>query len=176
MTDMTSQESAEEKNEALQPPNSAETKDAAGKESAASHHQAASEIPESRKSLTEDGTGAPVRSAVMRFGDKQYVVYPGKDIELPAPKGFAESAIEVTEVMMATVGTPEKNGVVIGSPLIEGASVALQRIGEVKVRRELNFKRRRRKGSSKRTKGVRIHSMVCHVEAINLPADTALQV
>ncbi|MCY4006530.1 MAG: bL21 family ribosomal protein [Rhodobacteraceae bacterium] len=165
-----SQESAEEKNEALQPPNSSKTKDAAGRESAASHHDAASEISASRKPLMEDTADAPVRSAVMRFDDKQYVVYPGKDIELPAPKGFAESAIKVTEVMMVTVGTPENNGVVIGNPLIEGASVALHRIGEIKVRRELNFKRRRRKGSSKRTKGVRIHSMVCHVEEITLPA------
>lgn len=103
--------------------------------------------------------------AVMHYGGKQYVVREGETITLPSQKNFAADSSVVENVLMAT---GEKT--ILGTPQIEGATVQLKWDNNVRLEREINFKRRRRKNSSKRTKGVRKYSMRCLVERIDVPA------
>ena len=107
---------------------------------------------------------ADTLTAVMLYAGKQYVIRRGREIVLPAPKGFSDEEITVSDILLA-----KDEQTVVGTPLIEGASASLTRRGPLRLRRELNFKRRRRKNSSMRTKGVRIHSMRCRVDSINIP-------
>ena len=103
--------------------------------------------------------------AVMHYGGKQYVVREGETITLPSQKNFTGGSSIIENVLMATGETT-----IVGTPQIEGATVQLKWDNNVRLEREINFKRRRRKNSSKRTKGVRKYSMRCLVERIDVPA------
>ncbi len=102
--------------------------------------------------------------AVFRYGGKQHVIRSGQPVILPSPREFPEQTIEVNDILMA-----KSDRTVVGQPTIEGAYVRLSTLGPVNSRRQISFKRRRRKGSSKRTKGFRTNSVTCTVDEIFVP-------
>lgn len=112
----------------------------------------------------ENATEDDRLKAVMLYSGKQYVIQEGDLIVLPCQKEFFSDTITVSDILMATNGQT-----LLGTPRIEGATVHLIPESDVRVQREVNFKRRRRKNSSKRTKGVRKYSVKCRVSRIDVP-------
>ena len=88
--------------------------------------------------------------AVMKTGGKQYRVTPGDTLEVEKLAAEAGDTVQFNDVLMLGGDTP-----VIGTPLVEGAAVQAEVLGQIKGEKVINFVRRRRKHSSKRTKGHR---------------------
>lgn len=88
--------------------------------------------------------------AVMKTGGKQYRVTPGDTLEIEKLAAEAGETVQFNEVLMLGGASP-----VVGSPLVEGAAVQAEVLGQIKGEKVIHFVRRRRKHSSKRTKGHR---------------------
>ncbi|OSP56374.1 50S ribosomal protein L21 [Pseudoruegeria sp. SK021] len=88
--------------------------------------------------------------AVIKTGGKQYKVQSGDVLRVEKLEVAAGDKIEFSEVLM--LGGDE---VVVGSPLIAGASVKAEVIDQIKGEKVIHFVKRRRKHSSQRTKGHR---------------------
>ena len=88
--------------------------------------------------------------AVLKTGGKQYRVSSGDVLRVQKLAADAGETIQFNEVLM--LGGDET---VVGSPLIEGAAVQAEVIDQVKGEKLIHFVKRRRKHSSKRTKGHR---------------------
>ncbi|MDE0305322.1 MAG: 50S ribosomal protein L21 [Albidovulum sp.] len=103
--------------------------------------------------------------AIIRTGGKQYRVE--KDDVLYIEKLTADQGetVRIDDVLM--IGGNETTR--IGTPLVDGAHVSLRVFEHVKDRKVINFVRRRRKSSSKRTKGHRQWLSVVKVEGIYGP-------
>ena len=84
--------------------------------------------------------------AIIRTGGKQYRVEPGDVIWVESLEGDVGSEITLPEVLLRGEG----DSVTIGSPLVEGASVAAKIIGQEKTRKILVFKKKRRKNYRRR--------------------------
>ncbi len=82
--------------------------------------------------------------AVIRSGGKQYKVTEGDtlDIELVDFPAEGEKTITLTDVLL--VGDGDKFSV--GNPLLGGASVGLELVDEIKARKVVAYKYRRREG------------------------------
>ena len=82
--------------------------------------------------------------AVIRSGGKQYKVTEGEtlDIELVDFPAEGEKTITLTDVLL--VGDGDKFSV--GNPLLGGASVGLELVDEIKARKVVAYKYRRREG------------------------------
>lgn len=88
--------------------------------------------------------------AVMKTGGKQYRVTPGDTLEIEKLAAEAGETVQFNEVLMLGGTSP-----VVGSPLVDGAAVQAEVLGQIKGEKVIHFVRRRRKHSSKRTKGHR---------------------
>lgn len=88
--------------------------------------------------------------AVMKTGGKQYRVEPGDTLEIEKLAAEAGDTVQFNEVLMLGGDSPQ-----VGAPNVEGAAVQAEVLGQVKGPKVINFVRRRRKHSSKRTKGHR---------------------
>lgn len=88
--------------------------------------------------------------AVLKTGGKQYKVQPGDVLRVEKLAADAGEKIQFNEVLMLGGDAP-----VVGSPLVEGAAVQAEVIDQIKGEKVIHFVRRRRKHSSKRTKGHR---------------------
>ena len=94
---------------------------------------------------------------VFRIGTRQYCTGVGDTISVPdVPNAWKDPEEDYrfkpeihTDVLLAMVG--EKT--IVGTPSIPGAYVTLELADIRRGKRVINFKRRRRKNSSKRTKG-----------------------
>ena len=82
--------------------------------------------------------------AVIRTGGKQYKVTEGEtlDIELVEFPAEGEKKIAISDVLL--VGNGDKFSV--GKPVLTGASVGLELVGEVKAKKVIAYKFRRREG------------------------------
>jgi large subunit ribosomal protein L21 len=82
--------------------------------------------------------------AVIRSGGKQYKVTEGEtlDIELVEFPAEGEKKITISDVLL--VGNGDKFSV--GNPLLSGASVGLELVGEIKAKKVIAYKFRRREG------------------------------
>ena len=82
--------------------------------------------------------------AVIRSGGKQYKVTEGEtlDIELVDFPAEGEKKITISDVLM--VGNGDKFSV--GSPILSGASVGLELIEDIKAKKVIAYKYRRREG------------------------------
>lgn len=82
--------------------------------------------------------------AVFRSGGKQYKVSEGEtlDIELIDFPGEGEKKVTITDVLF--VGNGDKFSV--GSPLLSGASIGLELVDEIKGKKVIAYKYRRREG------------------------------
>ena len=85
--------------------------------------------------------------AVMKTGGKQYRVQAGDVLRVEKLAAAAGEKVQFNEILMV--------GSTIGTPLVEGAAVQADVIDQVKGDKVIHFVRRRRKHSSKRTKGHR---------------------
>lgn len=88
--------------------------------------------------------------AVLKTGGKQYKVQAGDMLRVEKLAADAGEKVQFNEILMLG-----GDSTVVGAPLIEGAAVQAEVIDQVKADKVIHFVRRRRKHSSKRTKGHR---------------------
>jgi len=81
--------------------------------------------------------------AVIKAGGKQYKVAANDVIRVERLDGEAGDAVAFGEVLMLD----GEGGTVVGSPLVEGASVAGEVVDQIRTRKIIVFKKRRRKNS-----------------------------
>ena len=85
--------------------------------------------------------------AVLKTGGKQYRVQAGDMLRVEKLAADAGEKVQFNEVLMV--------GSTVGTPLVEGAAVQADVVDQIKGEKVINFVKRRRKHSSKRTKGHR---------------------
>lgn len=85
--------------------------------------------------------------AVLKTGGKQYRVQAGDVLRVEKLAADAGDKIQFNEILMV--------GTTIGTPLVDGAAVQAEVVDQIKGDKVIHFVRRRRKHSSKRTKGHR---------------------
>lgn len=88
--------------------------------------------------------------AVLKTGGKQYRVQSGDVLRIEKLGAAAGETVQFDEILMIGGETT-----VIGAPTIEGASVKAEVVEQVKADKVITFVKRRRKHSSKRTRGHR---------------------
>jgi large subunit ribosomal protein L21 len=85
--------------------------------------------------------------AVLKTGGKQYRVQAGDILRVEKLAADAGEKVQFNEVLMV--------GSTVGTPMVEGAAVQADVVDQIKGDKVINFVKRRRKHSSKRTKGHR---------------------
>ncbi|MGZ9809612.1 50S ribosomal protein L21 [Pseudoroseicyclus sp. H15] len=85
--------------------------------------------------------------AVLRTGGKQYKVASGDVLRVEKLAANAGDKVQFNDILVM--------GGTVGAPLVSGAAVQAEVIDQIKGDKVINFVRRRRKHSSKRTKGHR---------------------
>jgi large subunit ribosomal protein L21 len=82
--------------------------------------------------------------AVIRSGSKQYKVQEGEtlDIELVEFPKEGEKKLSISDVLLVGNG----DSFTVGNPVVAGASVGLELVDEVKARKVIAYKYRRREG------------------------------
>ena len=88
--------------------------------------------------------------AVMKTGGKQYKVQSGDVLRVEKLAADAGETIQFNEILMLGGDKP-----VVGAPTVDGAAVQAEVIDQIKGEKVIHFVKRRRKHSSKRTKGHR---------------------
>ena len=88
--------------------------------------------------------------AVIKAGGKQYKVAPSDLIEVATVAGEAGDVVTFDEVLLHG----DETSTVLGGPLVAGAAVAGEIVGQKRTARILVFKKRRRQ-NSKRSRGHR---------------------
>ena len=88
--------------------------------------------------------------AVLKTGGKQYKVQAGDMLRVEKLAADAGEKVQFNEVLMLGGDTP-----VIGAPFVKDAGVQAEVVDQIKGEKVINFVKRRRKHSSKRTKGHR---------------------
>ncbi len=96
--------------------------------------------------------------AVLKTGGKQYKVQPGDVLRVEKLAANAGDTVQFNEILMV--------GATVGTPLVEGAGVQAEVIDQIKGKKVIHFVRRRRKHSSKRTKGHRQQLTVVRITEI----------
>ncbi|MBF9057280.1 50S ribosomal protein L21 [Rhodobacterales bacterium HKCCA1065] len=88
--------------------------------------------------------------AVLKTGGKQYKVQAGDVLRVEKLAAAAGETVQFNEILMVGGDKP-----VLGAPLVSGAAVQATVIDQIKGEKLIHFVKRRRKHSSKRTKGHR---------------------
>ena len=88
--------------------------------------------------------------AVLKTGGKQYKVQAGDFLRVERIAASAGETVQFNEVLMLGGESP-----VVGAPMIEDAGVQAEVVDQIKGEKVIHFVKRRRKHSSKRTKGHR---------------------
>lgn len=88
--------------------------------------------------------------AVIKTGGKQYKVASGDMLRVERIAANAGETVQFNEVLMLGGDTVQ-----VGAPMIEDAAVQAEVVDQIKADKVINFVKRRRKHSSKRTKGHR---------------------
>jgi large subunit ribosomal protein L21 len=101
--------------------------------------------------------------AIIRSGGKQYRVSPGETIAVEKIQGAAGDKVTFGDVVFHADGS----AVTAGGPLISGANVVGEVLGQFKDKKVIAFKYRRRKGYH-RTVGHRRQLTRVKIESINL--------
>jgi large subunit ribosomal protein L21 len=90
--------------------------------------------------------------AVIKTGGKQYKVAANQVIRVELLAGEAGDVVTFGEILL--VG--DEGSSTIGNPVVEGASVSGEIVAQMRTRKVIAFKKRRRQ-NSKRTRGHRQH-------------------
>ncbi len=85
--------------------------------------------------------------AVLKTGGKQYKVQAGDVLRVEKLAAAAGDKVQFNEILMV--------GATVGTPTVAGAGVQAEVIDQIKGEKVIHFVKRRRKHSSKRTKGHR---------------------
>ena len=85
--------------------------------------------------------------AVLKTGGKQYRVQAGDVLRVEKLAADAGEKVQFNDILMV--------GSTVGTPLVSGAAVQAEVIDQIKGEKVIHFVKRRRKHSSKRTKGHR---------------------
>ena len=101
--------------------------------------------------------------AIIETGGKQYKVAKDDILEVEKLDGQKGDSISFDKVLLAVEGEAVK----IGSPYVAGAKVLAEKTGELKARRVISFKFRRRKNSKTR-KGHRQQLSRVRIKEISL--------
>ena len=88
--------------------------------------------------------------AVLKTGGKQYKVQAGDVLRVEKLAADAGEKIQFNEILMLG-----GDNLVVGAPLVDDAAVQAEVVDQIKGEKVINFVKRRRKHSSKRTKGHR---------------------
>lgn len=88
--------------------------------------------------------------AVIKTGGKQYKVQAGDMLRVERIAANAGETVQFNEVLMLGGDKP-----VLGAPVVKDAGVQAEVVDQIKGEKVINFVKRRRKHSSKRTKGHR---------------------
>jgi large subunit ribosomal protein L21 len=99
--------------------------------------------------------------AVLKTGGKQYRVQSGDVLRVEKLAAEAGETIQFNDILMLGGDTT-----VVGSPLVADAGVQAEVLDQIKGEKVIHFVRRRRKHSSKRTKGHRQQLTVLRVTDI----------
>ncbi len=99
--------------------------------------------------------------AVLKTGGKQYRVQDGDILRVEKLAAEAGETVQFNEIMM--LGGDD---VVVGAPMVAGAAVQAEVIDQIKADKVIHFVKRRRKHSSKRTKGHRQKLTLLRVTSI----------
>lgn len=84
--------------------------------------------------------------AVIKTGGKQYIVTEGMNLKVEKLEGEPGKELSLSDVLMVGgEGSPK-----IGTPLVTGASVAAEIVGQARDRKISVYKKKRRKGYEKR--------------------------
>jgi large subunit ribosomal protein L21 len=100
--------------------------------------------------------------AVIRTGGKQYRVAPEMVLKVEKLEAEAGSTVTFTDVL--AMGS--EAGIVLGKPVVAGASVTATVIAQDRLDKVIIFKKRRRQ-NSRRKNGHRQHVTVLRVASIN---------
>jgi large subunit ribosomal protein L21 len=107
--------------------------------------------------------------AVIKTGGKQYKVQSGDMLRVEKLAADAGEKVQFNEILMLGGDAP-----VVGAPLVDGAAVQAEVVDQVKGDKVINFVKRRRKHSSKRTVGHRQQLTLLRVtEILEKGADTS---
>ncbi|WP_412563126.1 50S ribosomal protein L21 [Thalassobius sp. MITS945101] len=88
--------------------------------------------------------------AVLKTGGKQYKVQAGDVLRVEKLAADAGETIQFNEILMLG-----GDNMVVGAPLVDDAAVQAEVVDQIKGEKLIHFVKRRRKHSSKRTKGHR---------------------
>ena len=99
--------------------------------------------------------------AILKTGGKQYKVTSGDVVKVEKLAANQGQTVQFNEIMMIS-----GKETVIGSPLVEGAAVQAEVLDQIRGAKVINFVKRRRKHSSKRTKGHRQYLTLVKVTKI----------
>ena len=88
--------------------------------------------------------------AVLKTGGKQYKVQSGDTLRVEKLAAAEGDKVQFNDILMVGGDAP-----VVGAPFVDGAAVQAEVLGQIKGEKTINFVKRRRKHSSKRTKGHR---------------------
>ncbi len=104
--------------------------------------------------------------AVLKTGGKQYKVASGDILRVEKLAATAGETVQFDEILMV--------GSTVGTPFVDGAAVKAEVIDQIKGEKVIHFVKRRRKHSSKRTKGHRQQLTLLRVtEIVESGASTA---
>ena len=98
--------------------------------------------------------------AVIKAGGKQYRVAEDQVLKVEGIKGEPGTIVQIGDVIMLGGDSPQ-----IGSPMIEGASVAAEILDHVRGGKVIAFKKRRRK-NSRRKRGHRQEQTTVRIKDI----------
>ncbi len=98
--------------------------------------------------------------AVIKAGGKQYRVAEDQVLKVEGIKGEPGTIVQIGDVIMLGGDSPQ-----IGSPMIEGASVAAEILDHVRGGKVIAFKKRRRK-NSRRKRGHRQDFVLIRISEI----------
>ena len=101
--------------------------------------------------------------AVIKTGGKQYRVEEGQVIKVEQLPNAAGDSLELTDVLLVDTG----DGVRVGQPLVENASVKASVVENGLGKKVIVFKKKRRK-QYKRTRGHRQNYTALKIEKINV--------
>lgn len=99
--------------------------------------------------------------AVIKTGGKQYRVESGTTLEIERLSAAAGETVQFNDVLMLGGDSP-----VIGAPFVDGAAVQAEIVEQKRGEKLIHFVKRRRKHSSKRTKGHRQNLTVVRITDI----------